>query len=186
MRLYKEVRKRYPKVAIMKIDLTSVSKILKAVADNEREKLDKKRQATELRLMKEQAVEQARHCVPYVPKLTSAHNLKKQSSLSVLQSFTSAVQQLCSPEKTLNHSESAASESQTSSSVPTKTKPAAPSQCIDLIILSDSEEEMEQNHFRWINELPTGTIIITVTTPPSSNPPAALYGTESNGTIDKI
>lgn len=149
MRLYKETRKRYPKVAIMRIDLTSVSKILKAVADSEREKLDKKRQAAELRLMKEQAVEQARHCVPYVPKLTSAHNLKKQSSLSVLQSFTSAVQQLCSPEKTLNHSGSAASDSQTSSSVPTsKIKPAAPSQCIEMIILSDSEEEMEQNHFR--------------------------------------
>lgn len=148
MRLYKEVRKRYPKVAIMKIDLTSVPKILKAVADSEREKLDKKRQAAELRLMKEQAVEQARHCVPYVPKLTSAHNLKKQSSLSVLQSFTSAVQQLCSPEKTSNHSGNATSESQTTSSVPTKTKPAAPSQCIDLIILSDSEEEMEQNLFR--------------------------------------
>ena len=94
MRLYKEVRKRYPKVAIMKIDLTSVPKILKAVADSEREKLDKKRQAAELRLMKEQAVEQARHCVPYVPKLTSAHNLKKQSSLSVLQSLYGIVNEV--------------------------------------------------------------------------------------------
>ena len=202
MRLYKEVRKRCPKVALMRLDLTNVSEILKAIENSEREKLDEKRRA-KMRYLKEQA----RHFVPYVPKLTNTPNLGKQSSVSVLQSFTSAVQQLCSPEKTptktSSHPSKAVvaleqrSESRIQSQIPESrnqtvqnqiqesriqnqipesrnqnqesrplhpsnmarseaggdgvavkraTKPA--SQCIDLIILSDSDEEMERNHIR--------------------------------------
>jgi len=94
MRLYKDVRKRYPKVALMRLDVTN---ILKAIEDSERErllKIEEKRQA-KLKILK---IEQARQNMPYIPKLTISTN-SKGSSYSVLQSFTSAVQLLCSPEK---------------------------------------------------------------------------------------
>ena len=221
MRLYKDVRKRYPKVALMRLDVTN---ILKAIEDSERErllKIEEKRQA-KLKILK---IEQARQNMPYIPKLTISTN-SKGSSYSVLQSFTSAVQLLCSPEKSPSELEfdrknrqmtssqsnvvaslekrssefrnqNSDSSSQTASSdsrrfqnqnsesrnqniesrnqnenpesrplhssnyredrnevgldevavkKPTVKPPA--SQCIDLIILSDSDEEMERNHIR--------------------------------------
>ena len=221
MRLYKEVRKRYPKVALMRINVTTVSDILKAIENSEREILEQKRRA-KMKYLKEQA----RHFVPYVPQLTIKNSPNKPgSSISVLQSFTSAVQLLCSPEKSpprefdrknrqMTSSQSnvvaslekrsaefrnqnSDSSSQTASSdsrrfqnqnsesrnqniesrnqndspesrplhssnyredrnevgldevavkKPTVKPPA--SQCIDLIILSDSDEEMERNHIR--------------------------------------
>merc|ERR1712050_345019 len=63
--------------------------------EEEKQKLDRVK-----REKLKQLKERARHFEPFVPKITSAYHIKKQSSLSVLQSFTSAVQQLCSPEKT--------------------------------------------------------------------------------------
>ena len=95
MKLYKQVKKRHVKVSLKRLDLDKVTQILQElIAANEERKLERQKKA-KLKQLKNNA----RHFAPIMPRLTSAYNLKKQSSLSVLQSFTSAVQQLCSPEK---------------------------------------------------------------------------------------
>ena len=161
MRLYKEVRKRCPKVALMQLDVSNLSEILKdIIEDSERKELERKRRE-KMRILKEQA----RHFEPYVPKLTSSHNLKKQSSVSVLQSFTSAMQQLYSPEpsptkispkKAISTTSgkiskcAAAGSAAEKDTTPAKSSSSLPVRhCIDLITLSDSDDEMElRNHIR--------------------------------------
>lgn len=95
MKIYKEVQKRRCKVGLKRLNLDRVKDIMeKMILDEERRKLDRVK-----REKLKQLKERARHFEPFVPKITSAYHIKKQSSVSVLQSFTSAVQQLCSPEK---------------------------------------------------------------------------------------
>ena len=91
MDLYKSVRKRRLKVTVQKLDTNRIHQI---VADWIQSRREVKRKA-KLKIL----TDKARPFEPYIPKLTSTYQLNKQSSVSVLQSFTSAVQQLCSPEK---------------------------------------------------------------------------------------
>lgn len=142
MRLYKEVRKRKLKVSIQRLDMNSLSDFVKSwITNNARHKAELKDKA-KLRRLKEQA----RHFEPYVPKLTSSYQLSNRSSVSVLQSFTSAVQQLCSPEKKVISST-------TNIKQKAKLKPSLPPpvikksngtnpQCIDLCSSSDDEVEL--------------------------------------------
>jgi len=95
MKLYKNLRKRRLKVTLNKIDVNNLQEVVREWMESRREV---KRKAN-MKLLKEQA----RHFEPYMPKLTSTYQISKQSSVSVLQSFTSAVQQLCSPEKKIKN-----------------------------------------------------------------------------------
>ena len=124
MKLYKEVKRRHVTLTITRLDTNRLSEIVSEWVANCEKRRQEEKQRARLELLKEQA----RHFEPFVPKLTSAYHIKKQSSVSVLQSFTSAVQQLCSPEKK-NGSSSRKSEN---------TKPP---QCIDLCTSSDDEVE---------------------------------------------
>ena len=117
MKLYKDIKKRRVSIDLTRIDVTKISEIVKAFESNQRNK----RRRDRMKVLKEQA----RHFEPYVPKLTSSNQLSKQSSLSVLQSFTSSVLQLCSPEKS--------QPSPTASPVPTESAaPLEPSASIPL------------------------------------------------------
>ena len=134
MKLYKNLRKRRLKVTLKKIDTNKLQEVVSQWMESQREV---KRKA-KMKLLKEQA----RHFEPYIPKLTSTYQLSKQSSVSVLQSFTSAVQQLCSPEKKIkNGYKSVADESKrpaSSSSSRKKTRPAQES-IVDLCSSTDEE-----------------------------------------------
>ena len=95
MKLYKEVQKRRVKVGLKRLNVDRVKEIMeKYILEEERRKLDRVKKE-KLKQLKERA----RHFEPFVPKITSAYHIKKQSSVSVLQSFTSAMQNLYSPEK---------------------------------------------------------------------------------------
>lgn len=118
MKVYRDLRKRRLKVTMEKLDISKVKEVVKEWIDIQAEQ---KRRA-KMELLKEQA----RHFEPLVPKLTSTYRLSKQSSVSVLQSFTSAVQQLCSPEKNGTRK---------------------PPQCVDLC--STSEEDSETEDWRF-------------------------------------
>lgn len=134
MKLYKNLRKRRLKVTLKKIDTNRLQEVVSQWMESQREV---KRKA-KMKLLKEQA----RHFEPYIPKLTSTYQLSKQSSVSVLRSFTSAVQQLCSPEKKIkNGYKSVADESKrpaSSSSSRKKTRPAQES-IVDLCSSTDEE-----------------------------------------------
>lgn len=88
MKLFKTLKKRSLRVTLTRLNLTRAVRQVKSIEEEKRRK-------AQLRILKERA----RHFEPYVPKITSAYHLSKQTNVSVLQSFTSAVQQLCSPEK---------------------------------------------------------------------------------------
>ena len=121
-------------MTLKKIDTNKLQEVVSQWMESQREV---KRKA-KMKLLKEQA----RHFEPYIPKLTSTYQLSKQSSVSVLQSFTSAVQQLCSPEKKIkNGYKSVADESKrpaSSSSSRKKTRPAQES-IVDLCSSTDEE-----------------------------------------------
>ena len=161
MKLYKEVQKRRVKVGLKRLNLDRVKEIMeKWILEEEKQKLDRVKKE-KLKQLKERA----RHFEPFVPKITSAYHIKKQSSVSVLQSFTSAVQQLCSPEKEsgensssngtnyIKHCRKIVTPVKKSTSSPkflNNIRPAVPSkkkqtedkkppQCIDLISSSDDE-----------------------------------------------
>ena len=143
MTVYKDLRKRRVQVTLHRLDMTKAAEILRTIAENRRRQLEERRRASKLRFLKQQA----RHFEPYVPKLTSAYHLKKQSASSVLQSFTSAVQQLCSPEKQPQPPTSSSSPSASSSPSTTSSKRGPQTQCIDLCSSSDDEVEL-RSHIR--------------------------------------
>ena len=121
MKMYRELRKRRLKVSLKQLDVTKIKEVVKEWNDAQREQ----RRQARLKILKQQA----RHFEPYIPKITKASSkIPKQSSVSVLQSFTSAVQQLCSPEKNGRSGKNSAA----------STKKSV--QCVDLCS-SDSEDE---------------------------------------------
>merc|ERR1711983_552072 len=124
----------------------------KMILDEERRKLDRVK-----REKLKQLKERARHFEPFVPKITSAYHVKKQSSVSVLQSFTSAVQSLCSPEKSTSngykrnnadHFQQRKAKLSHKLVIPSKSvKSQGMAQCIDLCS-SDEEDNEVQIRFR--------------------------------------
>ncbi len=102
MKLYKKLNKRQCRVSVKKINIDKLSDIVKEwLANSERrrrEALAKKEAVRMKQKLKEQAAASIKFD-PYKPKIATNGFLKTQSSVSVLQSFTSAVQQLCSPKK---------------------------------------------------------------------------------------
>ena len=139
MKLYKNLRKRRLKVTLNKIDVNNLQEVVREWMESRREV---KRKAN-MKLLKEQA----RHFEPYMPKLTSTYQISKQSSVSVLQSFTSAVQQLCSPEKKIkNGYKRVAHESKRPVlSSRKKTRPAQES-IVDLCSSTDEEEDDQEEN----------------------------------------
>lgn len=129
MSLFETLNKRSLRVTLTRLNLTRAVDRVKSIEE------EKRRQA-KLRFLKEQA----RHFEPYVPKITSAYHLSKQTNVSVLQSFTSAVQQLCSPEKVSSSSPKAVAPKKGSSSSSSGPKSGKNPQCIDLI---SSDEDID-------------------------------------------
>ena len=127
MKMYRDLRKRRLKVSLTQLDVTKIKEVVKEWNDFQREQ----RRQARLKILKEQA----RHFEPYIPKITKASSkMPKQSSVSVLQSFTSAVQQLCSPEKNGRNGNTS------SAAASTEINKKSAVQCVDLCS-SDSEED---------------------------------------------
>ena len=117
MKVYKQLNKRTCCVSVKKIDINKLSDIVKewlANSEKRRREIEAKKEAT--RLKKKLKVEQALRFEPYKPKITTNYHIKSQSSVSMLQSFTSAVQQLCLPQKNGSAGTSASATSSSSSS----------------------------------------------------------------------
>lgn len=153
MKLYKQVQKRKIKVTLKRLDLSKLSEIISQwIADDEQKKLERQKRARIKYL-----ADRVRSCEPYIPKITSAYHVKKQSSVSVLQSFTSAVQSLCSPEKSTSngykrnnadHFQQRKAKLSHKLVIPSKSvKSQGMAQCIDLCS-SDEEDNEVQIRFR--------------------------------------
>lgn len=157
MKLYKQVQKRKIKVTLKRLDLSKLSEIISQwIADSEQQKLERQKRARIKYL-----ADQVRSCEPYIPKITSAYHVKKQSSVSVLQSFTSAVQSLCSPESSpekstssngyKKHSNNASHFQQRKAAkithklvIPSKSvKSQGMAQCIDLCSSEEEDNEVQ-------------------------------------------